>query len=106
MAIPVIVAVLDQDRTFIHRDFDPGNVLSHRRTASGLVDWEAASVGARSMDIARCRMNVQHGVRRSTLVGRCRSSGRSAVAQPLLAHDNVARNLEVVDNRRVELCNI
>jgi aminoglycoside phosphotransferase (APT) family kinase protein len=52
--------VLDMDRTFIHRDFYPGNVLWHRRTASGLVDWEAASVGPRSIDVAHCRINLLH----------------------------------------------
>ncbi len=50
--------VLDDDRTFIHRDFYPGNVLWHRRAVSGLVDWEAASVGPRSMDVAHCRINL------------------------------------------------
>lgn len=50
--------ILDEDRTFIHRDFYPGNVLWHRRTVSGLVDWESASVGPRSMDIAHCRYNL------------------------------------------------
>ena len=50
--------VLDEDRTFIHRDFYPGNVLWHGRTVSGLVDWEAASVGPRSMDVAHCRINL------------------------------------------------
>jgi aminoglycoside phosphotransferase (APT) family kinase protein len=41
--------VLDEDRTFIHRDFYPGNVLWCRRVVTGLVDWESASVGPRSM---------------------------------------------------------
>jgi len=50
--------VLDDDRTFIHRDFYPGNVLWHRRNVSGLVDWEAASMGPRSMDVAHCRINL------------------------------------------------
>lgn len=50
--------VLDDDRTFIHRDFYPGNVLWHRRAVSGLVDWEAASVGPRSIDVAHCRINL------------------------------------------------
>ena len=50
--------VPDQDRTFIHRDFYPGNVLWHRKTVSGLVDWEAASVGPPSMDVAHCRINL------------------------------------------------
>ncbi len=41
--------ILDEDRTFIHRDFYPGNVLWHRKTVTGLVGWESASVGPRSM---------------------------------------------------------
>jgi aminoglycoside phosphotransferase (APT) family kinase protein len=52
--------VLDRDRTFIHRDFSPGNVLWHRRAVTGLVDWESASVGLRSIDIAHCRYNLLH----------------------------------------------
>jgi aminoglycoside phosphotransferase (APT) family kinase protein len=52
--------VLDDDRTFIHRDFYPGNMLWHRRTVTGLVDWESASVGPRSIDIAHCRYNLLH----------------------------------------------
>jgi hypothetical protein len=50
--------ILDDDRTFIHRDFYPGNVLWQRKMVSGLVDWEAASVGPRSMDVAHCRINL------------------------------------------------
>ncbi len=50
--------LLDDDRTFIHRDFYPGNVLWHRKTVTGLVDWESASVGPRSIDVAHCRYNL------------------------------------------------
>lgn len=50
--------VCDDDRTFIHRDFYPGNVLWHRKTVTGLVDWESASVGPRSIDVAHCRYNL------------------------------------------------
>lgn len=50
--------ILDDDRTFIHRDFYPGNVLWHRKAVSGLIDWESASVGPRSMDVAHCRYNL------------------------------------------------
>ncbi len=49
---------LDDDRTFIHRDFYPGNVLWHRKTVTGLVDWESASIGPRSIDVAHCRYNL------------------------------------------------
>jgi aminoglycoside phosphotransferase (APT) family kinase protein len=48
---------LDADRTFIHRDY-PGNVLWHRRRVSGVVDWQAASLGPRSVDVFHCRRNL------------------------------------------------
>lgn len=51
-------AVIDDDRTFIHRDFYPGNVLWFDRRISGVVDWEVASIGPRSMDVAHCRINL------------------------------------------------
>ena len=50
--------VMDEDRTFIHRDFYPGNVLWFHRRISGVVDWEVASIGPRSMDVAHCRINL------------------------------------------------
>jgi aminoglycoside phosphotransferase (APT) family kinase protein len=50
--------VIDEDRAFIHRDFYPGNVLWSHRRVSGVVDWEAASIGPRSMDVAHCRINL------------------------------------------------
>lgn len=50
--------ILDDDRAFIHRDFYPGNVLWRRKTVTGLVDWESASVGSRSIDVAHCRYNL------------------------------------------------
>jgi aminoglycoside phosphotransferase (APT) family kinase protein len=46
------------DHVFIHRDFYPGNVLWNRRHVSGVVDWEAASIGPRSVDVAHCRINL------------------------------------------------
>ena len=48
----------DNDRVFIHRDFYPGNVLWYRRHVTGVVDWEAASIGSRSIDVAHCRINL------------------------------------------------
>jgi aminoglycoside phosphotransferase (APT) family kinase protein len=50
--------VPDTDRVFIHRDFYPGNVLWRRRHVTGVVDWEAASIGSRSIDVAHCRINL------------------------------------------------
>lgn len=43
---------------FIHRDFNPGNVLWVRDRLSGLVDWQTACVGPRSIDPAHCRLNL------------------------------------------------
>jgi aminoglycoside phosphotransferase (APT) family kinase protein len=48
----------DNDQVFIHRDFYPGNVLWDRRHVTGVVDWEAASIGSRSIDVAHCRINL------------------------------------------------
>ncbi len=42
----------------IHRDFHPGNVLWWRRTVSGVVDWQAISVGPAVMDVGHCRLNL------------------------------------------------
>jgi len=46
------------EAVFVHRDFHPGNVLWHRRHVSGVVDWEAASIGLGSVDVAHCRVNL------------------------------------------------
>ena len=48
------------DVGFVHRDFNPGNVLWDRRRLSGLVDWQWACVGPRSIDPAHCRLNLFH----------------------------------------------
>ncbi len=45
---------------FVHRDFNPGNVLWVRDRLSGLVDWQWACVGPRSIDPAHCRLNLFH----------------------------------------------
>ncbi len=46
------------DVGFIHRDFHPGNVLWKRRRLTGVVDWQSASIGPRSVDIGHCRANL------------------------------------------------
>ncbi len=46
------------DAGFIHRDFNPGNILWVRRELTGIVDWQAACVGPRSIDPAHCRLNL------------------------------------------------
>jgi aminoglycoside phosphotransferase (APT) family kinase protein len=49
---------LDPDRVFIHRDYHPGNVLWRRGAVSGVVDWQAASIGPRAVDVFHCRGNL------------------------------------------------
>jgi len=46
------------DVGFVHRDFNPGNVLWVRQRLSGLVDWQWACIGPRSIDAAHCRLNL------------------------------------------------
>lgn len=46
------------DVGFVHRDFNPGNVLWVRQQLSGLVDWQWACIGPRSIDPAHCRLNL------------------------------------------------
>ncbi len=48
----------DADHGFVHRDMNPGNVLWVQGRLSGLVDWQAACVGPRSIDPAHCRLNL------------------------------------------------
>lgn len=48
----------DDRPVVVHRDFHPGNVLWRRGKVSGLVDWQAASVGPRSVDVGHCRVNL------------------------------------------------
>ena len=49
---------LDPERVFIHRDYHPGNVLWRRGRVTGVVDWQAASIGPPSADVAWCRANL------------------------------------------------
>ena len=46
------------DVGFVHRDFNPGNLLWIRSQLSGVVDWQWACVGPRSIDPAHCRLNL------------------------------------------------
>jgi aminoglycoside phosphotransferase (APT) family kinase protein len=49
---------LDPDRVFVHRDYHPGNVLWRCHRVAGVVDWQAASRGPRSVDVFHCRGNI------------------------------------------------
>jgi Ser/Thr protein kinase RdoA (MazF antagonist) len=48
---------------FLHRDFHPGNVLWSSAVVTGLVDWGAACLGPRGVDVGHCRVNLtqSHG---------------------------------------------
>ncbi|MEQ7124160.1 phosphotransferase [Actinopolymorpha sp. B11F2] len=50
--------VPEDTRTFIHGDFHPGNLLWHRASVTGVIDWQAASIGSPSVDVANCRGNL------------------------------------------------
>ncbi|MCC5894516.1 MAG: aminoglycoside phosphotransferase family protein [Alkalibacterium sp.] len=46
------------ERSFIHRDFHPTNVLFKNEEASAVVDWSDACLGPKQIDIAHCRWNL------------------------------------------------
>jgi len=50
--------VPDTDVGFVHRDFQPGNLLWRRNELAGVVDWQAACRGPASIDVGQCRMDM------------------------------------------------
>lgn len=44
--------------TFLHRDFQPGNVLWRDGRVSGVVDWVETSTGPADLDVAHCASNL------------------------------------------------
>jgi len=44
--------------TFLHRDFQPGNVLWDGDRVSGVVDWVETSTGPVDLDVAHCASNL------------------------------------------------
>jgi hypothetical protein len=44
--------------TFLHRDFQPGNVLWEDGRVSGVVDWVETSTGPADLDVAHCASNL------------------------------------------------
>lgn len=58
-AIEIAAGPPPQARTcFIHRDYHPTNVLWQKERVSGIVDWVNACLGAASVDVAWCRLNL------------------------------------------------
>ena len=47
-----------EERSFVHRDYHPGNVLWREGRVSGLVDWVNASIGSPWVDVGHCRVNL------------------------------------------------
>jgi aminoglycoside phosphotransferase (APT) family kinase protein len=47
-----------RERLFIHRDYHPGNVLWRRGIVTGVIDWQAASLGSPEADVGHCRANL------------------------------------------------
>lgn len=45
-------------RTFLHRDFQPGNVLWQDGAVTGVVDWVETSTGPADLDVAHCASNL------------------------------------------------
>ena len=45
-------------RRFLHRDFQPGNVLRTAAGVSGVVDWNFAASGPPDLDVAHCASNL------------------------------------------------
>jgi aminoglycoside phosphotransferase (APT) family kinase protein len=46
------------ERTVIHRDYHPGNVLWQDGRVSGVIDWVNTSVGCPWADVGHCRVNI------------------------------------------------
>jgi aminoglycoside phosphotransferase (APT) family kinase protein len=46
------------ERSLVHRDYHPGNVLWADGAVSGIVDWAGASIGSPDADVGHCRMNL------------------------------------------------
>lgn len=44
--------------TFLHRDFQPGNVLWEDGGVTGVVDWVETSTGPADLDVAHCASNL------------------------------------------------
>jgi aminoglycoside phosphotransferase (APT) family kinase protein len=49
---------LEFEPRFIHRDFQPRNVLWSAGRVSGVVDWVEASIGPAWLDVAHCCTNI------------------------------------------------
>jgi len=55
------------DSCFLHRDFQPRNVLWQDDAITGVVDWVETSIGPAWLDVAHCSTNIAllHGTGRA-----------------------------------------
>lgn len=61
--------VPDYEPCFIHRDFQPRNVLWTGAEPTGIVDWVETSTGPAWLDVAHCSTNIatKHGTERADI---------------------------------------
>jgi aminoglycoside phosphotransferase (APT) family kinase protein len=58
-AIEVVAEERAPARTcFLHRDYQPFNMLWWRERITGVVDWSEACIGPPEMDVGHCRLNL------------------------------------------------
>jgi aminoglycoside phosphotransferase (APT) family kinase protein len=54
----VAVPPVEQEASFLHRDYHPGNTLWWRGRLTGIVDWTSASWGPVGVDLGHMRWNL------------------------------------------------
>lgn len=76
--------VPEYEPCFIHRDFQPRNVLWSGTGPSGVVDWVETSTGPAWLDVAHCSTNIaiKHGTERADDFAAAYADAASAGAQP------------------------
>lgn len=76
--------VPEYEPRFIHRDFQPRNVLWSGTEPSGVVDWVETSTGPAWLDVAHCSTNIaiKHGNERADAFANAYADAASVVAQP------------------------
>jgi len=74
----------DSEPCFLHRDFQPRNVLWSGGRISGVVDWVETSIGPAWLDVAHCSTNiaVRHGTEGADAFAAAYVARTGAVPQP------------------------
>jgi aminoglycoside phosphotransferase (APT) family kinase protein len=83
------------DRSFLHRDFQPRNVLWGAGQISSVVDWVEASMGPRWLDVAHCstHLALHHGSRIAQKFGQTYATITGAEPQPYFDVMDIVGNL-------------